>query len=145
RLDPGERRILVERRGGEVEKPRAYEAYVLPDAGDLPQVEAELALRLHQGEPLGVGLHQAVLDAVVDHLHEVARTDRPDAPPASVRGRRQRNEGRLQPIDDLGRPADHQAVPVLETPDAAARPLVDVVDAPRGEGAGPADIIFIVC
>ncbi len=39
--------------------------------GDLVQVEVELGLLEHL-EPLGVGLHQAVLDPVVDHLHEVA-------------------------------------------------------------------------
>ena len=35
--------------------------------------EVELVVaRVHDLEALGVGLHQAVLDAVVDHLHVVA-------------------------------------------------------------------------
>ena len=35
------------------------------------QVELELGV-VHELEALGVRLHQPVLDAVVDHLHEVA-------------------------------------------------------------------------
>jgi len=57
--------------------------------GDLVQVELELALVLQNGKTLGVGLHQAVLDAVVDHLGVVAGADGPDRPsrdPAPVRG-----------------------------------------------------------
>ena len=48
--------------------------YCLMVGGDddaVAQVELELR-RLHHLEALGVRLHEAVLDAVVDHLHEVA-------------------------------------------------------------------------
>ena len=63
----------------QLEQPGAHDRAVAPDAGDLVQVEVELRALEHL-EPLGVGLHQAVLDPVVDHLHEVA-----GARPADVR------------------------------------------------------------
>jgi hypothetical protein len=54
----------------------------LGDPGDvevvaLPVRHAVLAGRPHQIEAFGERLHQAVLDAVVDHLHEVAGASRP--------------------------------------------------------------------
>ena len=57
---------------------------------------------MHQLEAFGVGLHQAVLDAVVDHLHVVAGAVVADAQVAV--GRRQRQEDRLEPPADLGSP-----------------------------------------
>ena len=97
-------------------------------------------------EAFGVGLHQAVLDAVVDHLDEVAgaararsagsparRADRGPSRPGvrgmSPRARRQRLEDRIEVLDDVLVAADHQAVAALEAPDAAAGAGVDVVDA----------------
>ena len=49
---------------------------------------------LQQLEALGVRLHQAVLDAVVDHLHEVAGAGRADVRVAVLR--RERLEDRLE-------------------------------------------------
>src|SRR6185503_20492662 len=87
-------------------------------------------------EALGIGLHQAVLDAVVDHLDEAARAARPAveiavlnariAPLAAGRGRdvaragRERAEDRVEVLDRVLIAADHQAVAALEAPDAAA-------------------------
>ena len=72
-LDPLElRALLLEGRVQQVEQPRAHDRAVAPDPGDLLEVEVELG-GPHHLEALGVGLHQAVLDPVVDHLHEVAR------------------------------------------------------------------------
>ena len=83
-----------QRAGGQVEQPRADDAAAPPELGDLGQVEVvPVVLRVAQRrrlgvdrvrllpdgrllqdvEPLGVRGHEPVLDAVVDHLHEVAR------------------------------------------------------------------------
>ena len=89
-------------------------------------VEVELRV-LHDLEALGVRLHQAVLDAVVDHLHEVAGARRADVRVA-VLGR-ERLEDRLEALDGLVVAADHQAEADLEAPDAAGDAGVDEVDA----------------
>ena len=51
--------------------------------GDGGQVEIEIGACLHQREAFGKGLHHAVLDAVVDHLDEVAGADRAGVQPAA--------------------------------------------------------------
>ena len=111
-------------------------------------------------EALGVRLHQSVLDAVVDHLDEVAGAggtavqealgavdDEPvvgvaSAPPGWPRS--QRPEERRQPLDDVRTAADHQAVAALGAPDAAGRADVDVVDALRRERSRPAHVVLEV-
>ena len=80
----GQARALGEGRGGEVEQPRGDHAAAPPELRDLGERQG-VALAcgdllaggaVQQIEALGVGLHQAVLDAVVDHLHEVAGAGR---------------------------------------------------------------------
>src|SRR5690349_1297181 len=96
-------------------------------------------------EPLRIGLHHPVLDPVVDHLREVARAYRPGMHIAALRARiasftprrrrditlprRQRIEDRIEMLDGRLLAADHHAIAFLETPDAAARPDIDVLDA----------------
>ena len=63
---------------GQLEQPAPHHRAVAPDGGDLVEVEVELVGRPHDLEALGVGLHEAVLDAVVDHLDEVPGPDRAD-------------------------------------------------------------------
>ena len=111
---------------------------------------------LEDVEPLGVRGHHAVLDPVVDHLHEVAGAVRAAVQVAVLGGCRRRRsrpgvrsadstpgasvgEDRVEPLDRLVGAADHQAVAALETEDAAAGAAVDVVDpaarpAPRRGG-----------
>ena len=55
-----------------------------PFDGHLRQIEVELGLVLHQREAFGIGLHHPVLDAVVDHLAEVAGATGPHVRPAAV-------------------------------------------------------------
>ena len=91
-----------------------------------------------QLEALGVGLHQAVLDAVVHHLGVVAGPDRArvdEALLARALGA-QRVEDRHGALDQLVVAADHQAVAVLQAPDAAADAAVDVADAAGGQRLG---------
>ena len=87
----------MERLGGQVEEPGADHAAAPPDLGDFGRVDLIAVVlgvlerrRLGVGltlvqpgvgvaddaQPLGVGGHDPVLDAVVDHLHEVARAVR---------------------------------------------------------------------
>src|SRR5207237_1206712 len=112
----------------ELEEPRADNRPVTPDAGDLVQVELELGAA-HDLEPLRVRLHEAVLDPVVDHLHEVASTGRTDVR-VPVLGC-ERPEERLEPSDRLGVASRHQAVADLEAPDASGDADVDEVDTAR--------------
>ena len=93
-------------------------------------VEVELAI-LQDLEALGVGLHEAVLDAVVDHLDEVPRADRAAVQPAVRRS--ERVEHRRQPLDGRLRAADHQAVADVVAPDAARGAGVDELDLPLGQ------------
>ena len=83
---------------------------------------------MHDLEALRVGLHQAVLDAVVDHLGVVAGARRAAVDVAAV-GWRERREDRLERLHRLGVATDHRAVAVDEAPDAAADAGIDEVDA----------------
>src|SRR3546814_18033316 len=72
-LDAGQAlqaRALVERTHEEVEQPGAHDAALAPGAEGTFGVDVETRAG-QQLVALGVGLHQAVLDAVVDHLGEV--------------------------------------------------------------------------
>src|SRR5436309_1477039 len=111
-------------------------------------------------EALGVGGHDAILDAVVDHFDEVACTvwstvevallgSSPHALPAGSAGCcidawSQGREERVEMLDDLVLSTDHQAVAALESPNAAARANVNVVDVLSLELGGAPDIIAIV-
>ena len=176
-----ERRGVVERRGGEVEEPRADDAAAAPDLGHLGRVDVELVelgplerrrLGVHVAlplahvrvrddvQPFGIRRHEAVLDAVVDHLHEVPCAVRaavvvPVLGLARVAGAtgcarrrveagRDRGEDGGEAVDDLVLAADHQAEAALESPHAAARPDVDVVDALLAERVGVPDVVDVV-
>src|SRR5205814_5442926 len=106
-----------------------------PDLRDRGYVEVE-ALRLvhvrarrvaQDVEALRVRLHEPVLDAVVNHLHEVAGAGGPRVHVAAFR--RERLEDRLEALHDGLVAAHHEAVAALEAPDPAARADVDIVDA----------------
>ena len=111
---------------GQLAQPGADDRAAHPEAGDLLELDRELRL-VHQLEALGVGLHDPVLDAVVDHLHEVAGARVAEVAPAVRRG--EHVEDRREPLHRVLVAADHHAVADLEPPDAAGRADVDVVDA----------------
>src|SRR6185503_20151803 len=79
-----ELRIGGERQRREVEQPRADDAAAPPEFGNRGEIQiVSMFFRQRAGrritedvESLRIGLHQPVLDAVVDHLDEVARTGR---------------------------------------------------------------------
>ena len=111
-------------------------------------------------QPLRVGSHDAVLDAVVDHLDEVTGAARTAVQVAVFRGaadllstgraRRRLDtwgeggEDGVEAPDDGFIAADHQAVSPLRPPDSAAGPDVHVVDALRFQLGGAADVIVVV-
>ncbi len=129
-----EMRVLGERAGRQVEQPRGHHAAAPPHFGDVGQVEivalvGRQLLRgaaLHDVEAFGEGLHHAVLDAVMDHLDEMAGTDRAGVDVAALGprvellssfgaldgadARRQGREDRIEVLHALGIAADHQAV-----------------------------------
>src|SRR6266542_5378407 len=94
----------------------------------------------------GVGLHQTILDSVVNHLDEmtgarwaamkIAFFDGATGffsagrAPDVTASRRERSENRIEMTNGFFRAANHHAVAALQTPDAAARPNIDVVNAP---------------
>src|SRR3954451_18151757 len=105
----------------------------------------------------GVGCHDAVLDAVVDHLDEVTRagwsavqvTFLGGAPGhflavSSARNvsavRRERLEVRFKPLAGGDLSANHQTGTTLHPPESTAWPHVQVVDAARGDLFRPSDI-----
>ena len=90
------------------------------------QIEVELGRLRHDLESLGIGLHQPVLDAVVDHLHEVPGPGRADMGVATLR--RQGEERRLGHGDRLVGAPDHEAVALGQAPDAAGGAGIDEGD-----------------
>ena len=135
-----EARVLVERGDHEVEQPRPDDGALAPGAEDLGDVVGELGL-LEQLPALGVGLHDRVLDAVVDHLGEVAGADLAGVDGAEVALGLEGVEGRLHLGDVGGVAAVHQRVAVLQAPDAAGDAAVDVADLLLGEQLGVGDVV----
>ena len=111
-------------------------------------------------QPFGVGGHDAVFDAVVHHLDEVAGARGPAVQVALLGGavellaawgaryvahaRRERLENRVEALDRLIRAADHHAVAAFQSPDAAAGAHVHVVNPLRRKFPGAADVIHVV-
>jgi hypothetical protein len=101
--------------------------------------------RAQNAEPLRIGRHQPVLDAVVDHLDEMTRPTWSAMQVAGFGGagrgplpsRRTRDiadtwgegfEDRIQTLNRRFRPSDHHAVATFKTPDAAAGANVNVMN-----------------
>src|ERR1051325_3582244 len=113
---------------------------------------------LENVEPFGIGLHQAVFDAVVDHLDEVSSADGAGVDVAlldpgiaalaafgarDVAGtRRQRLEDGIEPGDDLLGAADHHAIAALDAPDAARSADVEIMDAAHLQCLATADVVL---
>ena len=117
--------VLGERRRRQVEQPRGDDAAAPPHLGDVGEVEVEAlvgrqlvrAAVLHDVEALGEGLHHAVLDAVVDHLHEV---------PGAARARRGCSRARRADRASRDRPCARSCrgpAPAPRRSDRAGRPL----------------------
>src|SRR6202000_2947814 len=136
--------VLLQRVGSQVEQPGAHHRTVPPDLRNLLEVEPKDGLRVHDREALGIGLHYAVLDAVVDHLDEVSGTRRTHAAPSGVRRRRERLEDRAQAFDDILVAADHHAVTLGDAPDAARRADIEKLKAFRLQGVVTLLRVFVI-
>ena len=111
-------------------------------------------------ETFGVGGHDAVLDAVVNHFDEVSSAAAATvqiallgAAGGTVSARRSRRgvdarcerpEDRLEPPDDDFLTADHQAVALVHAPDAATGTDIQVVNAGWTKPFGAAHVVAIV-
>ena len=104
--------------------------------------------------------HHSVLDPVVDHLHEVARTGgaavevallgrgrvtgEPGSPLGRIDAGGERSEDRLEPLVGLLRTTDHQAVATLEAEHSPAGATVEVVDPGLAQPGGDLDVIAVI-
>src|SRR5215831_7086346 len=162
-----ESRVLRESTGGKVEQPGRDHAPAPPYLGDIRDVQIEpFGLRQQLGpsilqdiEAFRISLHQAVLDAVVHHLDEVAGPAWPSMDIATLDARiaatvttwrsrniarpgRERDKNRIKTVDDVLLAANHHAVSAFEAPDPAARSDVNVMQAAPLERLSTADIVF---
>ena len=112
-------------------------------------VELVLALVEHF-EALGIGLHEPVLDAVVHHLHVMARARWAEMQPAAGADRVAADRARLggQHVEDRREPpdaflgtADHHAVSDFEAPHAPRDADVDVFDSVAAQLARTALVV----
>ena len=113
------------------------------------------------GQTLGIGGHDTVLNAVMNHFDEVAGAVWPAMEiallggaaaffePAGVRGmladaRSQRRKNWIEVLDDVRLTANHHAVTTLQPPNTAARPHVYIMDTVWREFFGAPDIVNVV-
>src|ERR1700722_13134849 len=148
---------IEKRNGGKVEEPGSDYAAAAPDFSDIGQIEFVLIVLgvaqrcgfgvallllladvgvLEDVKAFGVGGHQAVFDAVVDHLYEVPGAGRAAVEVAVFGGsdgffsagsaihvaatRRERFENGVEVFDDIVFAADHLAIAAFEAPNTAA-------------------------
>src|SRR5262249_9374610 len=111
-------------------------------------------------EALGIRLHDAVLDAVVDHLDEMAGPGGPAVQITFLRGARhflparrardvaaagrQRLENRVEALHRLFRATDHHAVPTLDAPAAPRGADITVVQPLALQLARPPHVVLEV-
>src|SRR5207244_997082 len=84
-LDRREIGVLFEGPCGQLVEPRAHHAPVVPQVGDVAQIELEVLRGMQDLVAFRIGLQHPVLDAVVHHLHIVNGTGRPDVRVAFAR------------------------------------------------------------
>src|SRR5262249_32865454 len=111
-------------------------------------------------EAFGISRHNAVFDAIVDHLHEVTGATRSTVQitmfcrrwPFFAIGRAncrchrwcKRSEDRIKPPHDLFLASDHQAIATSEAPGTAAGADVDVMDAFRFQCHGAIEVMAVM-
>ena len=116
--------------------------------------------RFDDAQPFGIGSHEPILDAIVDHLDKVTRPRWPTVQPSLFGSRRlpcptrasrgslntgsEGREDRLKQPQRFVRATGHEAVPALLTPHPAAGPTVDIGDASPLKRVRPTDVLVIV-
>ena len=106
------------------------------------EVEGELVGRLHDLEAFGVGLHEAVLDAVVDHLDEVAGAHRADVGVPALGGQGAGRPARPPPPPPWCRPPSGSSP--RQPPDPARGAGVDEADALLGQALGGGGRLLVI-
>ena len=142
--DALQRRVVVQRIGRQVQQPGADHAAMAPDFRHLRQIQRQRFLALHDRKAFGIGLHHSVLDAVVDHLGEVAGTAWSHAAPAAIRRRRQGFQQRAQPLAGRLVTTDHQAVALRQPPHAATGAAVEEMHAAPATLRRPTLAVLVV-
>ncbi len=134
--------VLLQCVDHEVEQPGADHGALLPAGDDGRHVGDDVGSH-HQLPALGVGLHEAVLDAVVDHLGEVAGADLAGVHEAGVALGLQDVEERLDHCDVRVLAAAHQRVALGQAPHAPAHAAVDEADALLGQLLAVAHVVGV--
>src|SRR5215470_3877250 len=175
-------RILDQGCRRQIEQPRGNHTAAPPHFSDVRQIEVVLIVfRIAQrcrfridlmflfadvggsqdAQTLGVGAHDAVFDAVVNHLHKVAGAIWPAMQIALLGGaagllasrrarylvahaRSQPGEDWIEVLDYIVLAANHHAVTSLQAPNPTARPNIHVVNSLRREFLRPADVVDII-
>ena len=126
---------------------------------NLMRVPADVGVS-QNAHPFGIRRHDSILDPIVDHFDEMPGATRTamqialfggaakllscrracDVPAAG----RQRGKDGIQTLNDRCLAADHHAVAALQSPDAAARADIDVVNSLRRELLSAPDVIHII-
>ena len=133
-IDGFQARILVQRLDHEVQQPGPDHCSLLPGPEGSRQVGDDV-LGCQEFVAFGVGLHQAVFDAVVHHFGVVAGTDLANVDEAvrAVALGTESIEDRQGTFDVFSGAAGHQAVAVLQAPDATGNTAVGEADALGGK------------
>ncbi len=133
-VDVLQSRVLVQRLDQEVQQPGPDHGAFLPGPEGAGQVIDDVLGR-QKLVALGICLHQAVLDAVVDHLGVVACADTThvDKAVSPFAFGPQGIENRKRAFDVCRVPAGHQAITVLQPPHTAGHTTVREVDALGGK------------
>src|SRR3974377_947310 len=167
--------------GREIQQPRGNDAAAAPDFRDIFQVKVVLIVLgvakrggfgiddvilladiggANDSEAFGIGSHDAVFDAVVDHLDEVAATIGATMQIPLFRGaadfvatgrardiadtRSQTGKNRIEVLYDVLFPTDHHAKAPFESPNTTARADIDVMNFFGGELLGAPNVVDIV-
>src|SRR5437868_13345848 len=113
---------------------------------------------LEDVKPFGIGLHQAVFDAVMDHLDKMPGADGAGVnialldpgiaslAPGGARdiadARRERGEDRIEPVDHRLVAADHHAIAPLDTPNAARGADAALIDGAIPPRLAASDVVL---
>ena len=128
--------ILREFVAEELEQQRLDDRALLPARDDLGGISHHIAGGVQQLPALGVGFHEGILDAVMDHLGEVSGTGfagvHEAVGPLWFESLKQGHEV----ADGLVAASDHEGVAPLEAQDAATDAGIDEVNTPRPEPGG---------
>src|SRR5262249_24912206 len=174
--------IFHQCRGRQVEQPGCHDAAAAPYFSDVAQVEVILvvlgitegsrfgihlmAAPAHAGaaqnsQSFGVSCHESVLDAVVDHLDEVAGPVRAAVQVSLLGGAAdlvttgrtrdvvaptwcERREDRVETLHHIRLAADHHAVAAFQSPDTAAGADIYIVNLLAGELPGATDVVYVI-